>query len=204
MDWAVIRESLPLYVDGLRVTLMLLAVSITAGFALSVPLAMARVSPRPWLSKPVWLYTYVIRGTPLLVQLYMIYFGLAQFPAVRESFMWPMLKSAWFCAWFAFAINTTAYTTEIFAGGMQALGRARVFGVQTAGQALPSVPERLPNGDILYHAIADFLNPFGKTLEGAGVTPDTRVPLTRAALLKGRDPAMEAAMEWVRTAGVRQ
>ena len=95
-------------------------------------------------------------------------------------------------------------TTEIFAGGMQALGRARVFGVQTAGQALPSVPERLPNGDILYHAIADFLNPFGKTLEGAGVTPDARVPLTRAALLKGRDPAMEAAMQWVTAAGVRQ
>jgi carboxyl-terminal processing protease len=95
-------------------------------------------------------------------------------------------------------------TTEIFAGGMQALGRARVFGVQTAGQALPSVPERLPNGDILYHAIADFLNPFGKTLEGAGVTPDTRVPLTRAALLKGRDAAMDAAIQWATTARVRQ
>ncbi len=88
-------------------------------------------------------------------------------------------------------------TTEIFAGGMQALGRAQVFGVQTSGQALPSVPERLPNGDILYHAIADFLNPFGKPLEGAGVTPDRVVPLTRSALLAGRDPALEAAMVWV-------
>ena len=63
-------------------------------------------------------------------------------------------------------------TTEIFAGGMQALGRARVFGTQTSGQALPSVPERLPNGDILYHAIADFLSPTGRPLEGDGVTPD--------------------------------
>ncbi|WP_411280578.1 S41 family peptidase [Gemmatimonas sp.] len=87
-------------------------------------------------------------------------------------------------------------TTEIFAGGMQALGRARVFGVQTAGQALPSVPERLPNGDILYHAIADFLNPFGQPLEGAGVTPDRVVPLTREALLARRDPALDAAITW--------
>jgi len=87
-------------------------------------------------------------------------------------------------------------TTEIFAGGMQALGRAQLFGVQTSGQALPSVPERLPNGDILYHAIADFLNPVGKPLEGAGVTPDRVVPLTRAALLARRDPALDAAIAW--------
>jgi len=87
-------------------------------------------------------------------------------------------------------------TTEIFAGGMQAMGRAQLFGVQTSGQALPSVPERLPNGDILYHAIADFLNPVGKPLEGAGVMPDRVVPLTRAALLAGRDPALDAAMAW--------
>ena len=87
-------------------------------------------------------------------------------------------------------------TTEIFAGGMQAMGRAQLFGVQTSGQALPSVPERLPNGDILYHAIADFLNPVGQPLEGAGVMPDRVVPLTRAALLAGRDPALDAAMAW--------
>lgn len=87
-------------------------------------------------------------------------------------------------------------TTEIFAAGMQALGRARVFGVQTAGQALPSVAEELPNGDVLYHAIANFLSPTGQPIEGAGVRPDVEVPLSRAALLSGRDPALEAAVAW--------
>ncbi len=87
-------------------------------------------------------------------------------------------------------------TTEIFGGGLQALGRARVFGVQTSGQALPAVTERLPNGDILYHAIADFLSPTGKPIEGDGVMPDVRAPLTRAALLDGRDPALDAAVLW--------
>ena len=67
-------------------------------------------------------------------------------------------------------------TTEVFAGGMQALGRARVFGTQTAGQALPSVPERLPNGDILYHAIADFLSPTGKQRPSG--QPDSRIAFT--------------------------
>jgi carboxyl-terminal processing protease len=87
-------------------------------------------------------------------------------------------------------------TTEIFAGGLQALGRARVFGTQTSGQALPSVPERLPNGDILYHAIADFLSPTGKPVEGDGVRPDVVTPVTRKALLEGKDPAREAALAW--------
>ena len=87
-------------------------------------------------------------------------------------------------------------TTEIFAGGLQAMNRARVFGVQTAGQALPSIPERLPNGDILYHAIANFKSPTGKDIEGDGVIPDERVPLDRNALLSGKDPALDAAVRW--------
>ncbi len=87
-------------------------------------------------------------------------------------------------------------TTEIFAGGLQAIGRARVFGTQTSGQALPAVMERLPNGDMLYHAIADFLSPSGKPLEGDGVRPDVVAPLTKAALLSGRDPALDAALLW--------
>jgi carboxyl-terminal processing protease len=87
-------------------------------------------------------------------------------------------------------------TSEIFAAGMQALGRARVFGGQTAGQALPSVPERLPNGDILYHAIADFTSPTGKPVEGDGVRPDVQTPISRRALLAGKDPALDAAVSW--------
>ena len=87
-------------------------------------------------------------------------------------------------------------TSEIFAGGLQAIGRARVFGVQTAGQALPSIPERLPNGDILYHAIANFTSPTGKDIEGDGVIPDVAAPVTRKALLAGKDPALDAAVAW--------
>jgi arginine/ornithine transport system permease protein len=135
LDWDVIVDSLPAFADGLRVCLTLLVVCLATGFVLSVPLAVARVSPRRWLAWPVWAYTYVIRGTPLLVQLFILYYGLAQFEAVRESFAWPLLREAWFCAWLAFSINTTAYTTEIFAGALKAtpngeVEAARAYGLQ--------------------------------------------------------------------------
>ncbi|MCO4101540.1 MAG: hypothetical protein HEQ38_19535 [Gemmatimonas sp.] len=90
----------------------------------------------------------------------------------------------------------SASTTEIFTGGLQTIQRGTVFGTQSAGQALPSVPERLPNGDILYHAIADFLGPTGKPVEGDGVIPDVVTPLLRRALLDGQDPALDAAIRW--------
>ena len=135
MDWQVITGSLPDFAQGLKVCLLLLFISVATGFVLSVPLAVARVSSRPWLSRPVWLFTYIFRGTPLLVQLFIIYYGLAQFSAVRDSALWPLLREAWFCAWLAFAINTTAYTTEIFAGALRAtpageLEAARAYGLR--------------------------------------------------------------------------
>ena len=134
MDWDVVTGSLPDFAQGLKVCLLLLVISVVTGFVLSVPLAVARVSPRRWLSVPVWLYTYVFRGTPLLVQLFVIYYGLAQFEGVRNSALWPLLREAWFCAWLAFALNTTAYTTEIFAGALRAtpsgeLDAARAYGL---------------------------------------------------------------------------
>jgi len=88
-------------------------------------------------------------------------------------------------------------TAEIFAGGLQKLGRARVFGTPSAGQALPALATRLPNGDVMMHAFADFHGPGGYRLEGPGVVPDVAAPLTRAALLAGRDPALDAAVRWI-------
>ena len=91
----------------------------------------------------------------------------------------------------------SASTSEIFAAGLQALGRARVVGVPTPGEALPAVPERLPNGDVLYHAIADFVSPRGAPIEGRGVIPDEVVPLSFRALQTLGDPPLEAALGWL-------
>lgn len=94
--------------------------------------------------------------------------------------------------------NTSASTSEVFAGGMQAIGRARVFGQRSMGAALASLLEELPNGDILQHAVADFVVAgSGVRLEGRGVLPDELITVTRADLLAGRDPTLDAAIEWM-------
>lgn len=94
--------------------------------------------------------------------------------------------------------NTSASTSEVFAGGLQAIGRARVFGQRSMGAVLPSLMEELPNGDVLQHAFADFVvAETGVRLEGQGVVPDLEVVVERAHLLAGRDPTLEAAIEWI-------
>jgi carboxyl-terminal processing protease len=87
--------------------------------------------------------------------------------------------------------------SELFAGGMQDLGRARIFGETSGGQALPATWERLPNGDLLYYPFADFILPGGTRLEGRGVVPDVVIPLRRADLLEGRDRTLDAALQWI-------
>ncbi len=96
--------------------------------------------------------------------------------------------------------GTSASTSEIMAEGLKDLGRARIFGTRTAAAALPSVFERLPNGDGFQYAIANYISEGGKPLEGLGVTPDVETPVTRQALLAGKDPALDAAVAWIKQA----
>jgi carboxyl-terminal processing protease len=91
----------------------------------------------------------------------------------------------------------SASTAEIFAGGLKDLQRARIFGSRTAGAALPSIIERLPNGDGFQYAVANYISQGGKPLEGIGVIPDEEVHPTKRQLLAGQDPALDAAIEWI-------
>jgi carboxyl-terminal processing protease len=95
--------------------------------------------------------------------------------------------------------SLTGSASECFAGGMQSMGRARVFGQRSMGQALPALFDVLPNGDLLIHAYGDFVTSTGTRLEGRGVIPDEEVPLRREDLLAGRDAALKAALAWIDT-----
>ncbi len=88
-------------------------------------------------------------------------------------------------------------SSEIFAGGVQGLPRIRIFGSRTAGATLPSLVERLPNGDGFQYAFASYISRNGVELEGEGVHPDVEIRPTREALLEGRDPTIEAAIDWI-------
>ncbi len=94
--------------------------------------------------------------------------------------------------------GTSASTSEILAGGLQDLGRARIFGTRSAAAALPSIFTTLPNGDGFQYAVAGYISQGGKPLEGTGVTPDVEVKLTREGLLAGHDAVIDAALDWIR------
>jgi carboxyl-terminal processing protease len=94
--------------------------------------------------------------------------------------------------------GSSASTSEIFAEGLKDLGLARVFGTRSAAAALPSIIERLPNGDGFQYAMANYISEGGQALEGHGVTPDQEVKLTREALLSGHDSVIDAAIQWIK------
>lgn len=93
----------------------------------------------------------------------------------------------------------TGSSSECFAGALQSLGRARVFGVTSMGQALPASTKQLPNGDALLYVVGDFITATGRRLEGSGVIPDELAPVTIDGLASGRDQALEAALRWIDT-----
>lgn len=158
MNLAVIGESLPLYVGGLWTTLKLLGLSLAIGLAGAIPLALARNAGSRWLHGPVWAFTYVIRGTPLLVQLFLVYYGLAQFAWMRESALWPLFQSAWFCTVLTFAVNTCGYTTEIIAGTLRAIPHGEVEAARALGMSRPLIWRRILIPAALRRALPAYSN----------------------------------------------
>jgi arginine/ornithine transport system permease protein len=182
IDWGVISAALPDFFKGLQVTLLLLAISASVGFVLAIPLAVARISKNRWIGAPVWLYTYVIRGTPLLVQLFVIYYGFAQFEWLRESAAWTLFKNAWFCAWLAFVINTTAYTTEIFAGALKATPIGEIEAARSLGMSTLTQYRRVLLPGALRRAIPQYGNEVVGLMHATAIASTvTLVDLTRVA-----------------------
>ena len=165
----VMASSLPLYLSGTVVTLKLLVVALVAGLIVAVPLAVLRASSNGWLSRPVWLFTYIFRGTPLLVQLFIIYYGLAQFSWMRESVLWPLFSSAWFCAMLAFAINTCAYTTEIIAGAILATNHGEVEAGKAVGMSPLTLYRRILLPSALRRSLPAYSNEVIMMLHGTSL-----------------------------------
>src|SRR5471030_1091637 len=157
-DYNVIWEALPLYFGGLLTTLKLLGISLFFGLLCALPLGLMRVSKNAVVNMTAWLYTYVIRGTPMLVQLFLIYYGLAQFEAVRESFLWPFLSSATFCACLAFAINTSAYTAELLAGSLKSTAHGEIEAAKAMGMSRFTLYRRILLPSALRRALPQYSN----------------------------------------------
>ena len=114
-------------------TLLLLLASLPIGFILSLIFALGRVSKNKFLSKTIEYYIFIIRGTPLLVQIYLIYFGLGSIKVIRDSFLWIILKEPFWCGVLALTINTVAYGSEIFRGGIQNVSQGQIESGKSLG-----------------------------------------------------------------------
>ena len=121
MDIAFLTDTLSKLLAALPTTLALFSLSITLGGILALGVVWMRVSRNPVLQRFAAAYIFVFRGSPLMIQMFLVYYGLSQFPEVRHSFAWPVLKDAFACAVISLALCTAGYTAEIFRGGLLAV-----------------------------------------------------------------------------------
>ncbi|CAM3771227.1 ABC transporter permease [Parendozoicomonas haliclonae] len=143
MDWSVIAEYYPRLLEGSWMTLKLVILSSILGLILAIPMALARVSESlAWNGLPR-LYIFFFRGTPLLIQIFLFYYGLSQFEIVRESALWPYLREPYWCAIIVLGLHTAAYVAEILRGALQAIPRGEVEACRVMGMTKPTMYRRI-------------------------------------------------------------
>ena len=143
MDYEVISSNIPLYFEGLWVTIQLVFLALVLGFLFALPLALLATSRHPWIRLLPKSYIYFFRGTPLLVQMFMIYHGMGQFELVRESVIWIVFKEAYWCALIAFALNTAGYTAEILRGTIEQTPYGEIEAARACGMSKSTLYRRI-------------------------------------------------------------
>ena len=135
MDWSFLFETFVSLVSAMPLTLELAATSIVLGAMLALAIALCRLSgiaPLEWFARS---YVFVFRGTPLLVQIFLIYYGLGQFPEIRQSLLWPFLREPYWCALLALTLNTAAYSSEIIRGGILSVPFSQIEAARACGMS---------------------------------------------------------------------
>ncbi|MEI5679360.1 MULTISPECIES: ABC transporter permease [unclassified Mesorhizobium] len=151
----------PYYLSGLLVTLQLVAVSIVLGALLSIPIAYARMSKNKLLNALAYAYVYFFRGTPLLAQTFLIYYGLGSFrPQLEAIGLWVFFRDAWYCAVFAFSLNTAAYQAEILRGAIQSVPKGQWEGAESLGLHKYQILRKI----VLPQALIVALRPYGNEI----------------------------------------
>ena len=135
MDFELMLDSIPKIFGGARLTVLLVTLSLSMGFVLAIIAALLRRSKIPALVIPIKAYVFVMRGTPLLVQIFLIYYGVGQFEIIRQSVFWVVLKSPFWCAIIALTLNTTAYGSEIIRGGLESVQFGEVEAARSFGMS---------------------------------------------------------------------
>lgn len=133
MDFAFLGEALLTLLPGIPTTLTLASLSVLLGFLISAPVAAMRLWGPGWARHLASGYVFVFRSTPLLVQIFLIYYGTGQFEAVRASALWPILREPFWCAILALSLNTGAYGSEILRGGFMSVPPGQIEAARACG-----------------------------------------------------------------------
>lgn len=183
MDFTPIVDNYQLYLEGFWTTLQLVFLSLVIGLAMAVPLAIARTSRNPLTNGPVWAFTYFFRGTPLLVQMFLLYYGLGQMQFMVElSQSVDFLKDAYWYALLAFTLNTAAYTTEIIRGAIEGTDYGEVEAARACGMSRGQVYRRIVLPSAFRRALPAYSNEVIFMLHGSAIASViTIVDLTGAA-----------------------
>jgi len=182
MDFSIILNEYSLYLEGLWTTFWLVSLSLLLGLLIAVPSGILRGCENWLLKAPVQFYMYFFRGTPLLVQLFIIYYGSAQFDLLRESWLWDYFQEAWFCALLAFTLNTGAYTAEIVRGVISTMPTGELEAAKAYGMSKWKTLHRITLPNSLRRALPAYSNEIIFMIHGsaiAGVV--TIVDITGAA-----------------------
>ena len=136
MDEDVLLSMVSQLFEGTWITLLLLSQSTLYGLILAIPIALARISHVLWIWVPAYGYIFCLRGSPLLVQLFLIYYGLGQFESVRSSVLWVVLYDAYWCAVIALTLNTSGYIAEILRGAIQSVPQGTIDAGKACGMGI--------------------------------------------------------------------
>ncbi len=135
MDFSIIFENIDRYIEGFFLTIQLTGISLIIGLMFAIPLAVIRTSRNFLINAPVRFFVYIFRGTPLLVQMFIIYYGFGQFEWMKSTILWDFFKEAYFCALFTFTLNTCAYTIEIIRGAIESTPFGEVEAAKSVGMS---------------------------------------------------------------------
>ena len=178
MDFSILIESWPLYLEGFYTTVWMVFIALIVGLIIAIPIGIARNSKLLVVSGPAWAFIYFFRGTPLLIQLYLIYYGLSQLIVVQDT-LW---QEAWFCALVAFVLNTAAYTAEIIRGAINSMPKGEIEAAKAYGMSTPQAFRRVILPSSLRRALPAYSNEVIFMVHGSAVAGIvTIVDLTGAA-----------------------
>ena len=177
MNWELLYTYGPRMLDGLGITLKIVFLSVVIGAFISLPLAAARMSKRRWISRTAYAYTYLFRGTPLIAQVFLIYYGAGQIrPELQSLGIWWFFRDAFWCTVMTFTLNTAAYQAEIWRGAVLSVTNGQWEAIHALGMSKATGLKEIIAPQALIVALRPLSNELILMLKSSAIASTITVP----------------------------